>query len=240
MIFTVAAKTLSSLTTRTKIAQSECYSQQKPFARFWLHNGLLSINEDKMSKSIGNVITVGEALSRFSAPALRLFFLSSHYRNPLVYSDQNILAQERAIERIRNAANSDGRHANGKTLDASEYRRTFVEAMDDDFNTPRALAAIFDLSREINRSSEQGVSVSGAQKTLRELVDVLGIDLQEPDSPASGDIAPFVDLLVDIRTELRAAKQFALADKIRDELAERGVTLEDSSGGTEWRFRSNQ
>ena len=222
-----------------EIAQSESASQQKPFARFWLHNGLLSINEDKMSKSIGNVITVGEALSRFSPPALRLFFLSSHYRNPLVYSDRNIVAQERAIERIRNAANSDGKSADGETLDASEYRRTFVEAMDDDFNTPRALAAIFDLSREINRSSEQGSNTASAQKTLRELVDVLGIDLDEPTSGASGDIAPFVDLLVEIRAELRGARQFALADKIRDALAERGVSLEDSSGGTEWRFRPN-
>ena len=220
-----------------EIAQSESASQQQPFARFWLHNGLLSIDEDKMSKSIGNVISVGEALSRFSAPALRLFFLSSHYRNPLVYSDQNILAQERAIERIRNAANSDGKQDDGEALDASEYKRTFLEAMDDDFNTPRALAAIFDLSREINRSSEQGISVAGAQKTLRELVDVLGIDLQQPVSPASGDVAPFVELLVQIRTELRGARQFALADKIRDELAERGVSLEDSASGTEWRFR---
>ena len=222
-----------------EIAQSECYSQQKPFARFWLHNGLLSINEDKMSKSIGNVITVGEALGRFSPPALRLFFLSSHYRNPLVYSDRNILAQERALERIRNAANSDGKRANGETLDASEYRRTFVEAMDDDFNTPRALAAIFDLSRAINRSSEQGISVVSAQETLRELVNVLGVDLDEPTTDASGDIAPFVELLVQIRAELRSAGQFILADKIRDELADRGVSLEDSGSGTEWRFRPN-
>ena len=220
-----------------EIAQSESSSQRKPFARFWLHNGLLSINQDKMSKSIGNVITVGEALDRFSPPALRMFFLSSHYRNPLVYSDQNITAQERAIERIRNAANSDGLQTDGEALDASEYKRVFVEAMDDDFNTPRALAAIFDLSREINRASEQDMNVAGAQQTLRDLVGVLGIDLEEPDSSASGDIAPFVDLLVDIRAELRVARQFALADKIRDELAERGVVLEDSSGGTEWRFR---
>lgn len=222
-----------------EIAQSESSSQQKPFARFWMHNGLLSINEDKMSKSIGNVITVGEALDRFSPPALRLFFLSSHYRNPLVFSDQNIAAQERAIERIRNAAYSDGQQVGGEPLDASEFKRTFVDAMDDDFNTPRALAAIFDLSREINRASEQGMDVSEAQETLLKLVGVLGIDLNKPDSGESGDIGPFVNLLVEIRTELRAARQFALADKIRDELAERGVSLEDSGSGTEWRFRAN-
>ena len=221
-----------------EIAQSESFSQQQPFARFWLHNGLLSINEDKMSKSIGNVITVGEALSRFSSSALRLFFLSSHYRNPLVYSDQNIMSQERAIERIRNAASPNQQVDDGESLDASAYKHQFREAMDDDFNTPRALASIFDLSREINRATEQGFDVTDAQQTLLELVGVLGIDLDEPDSSADGDIAPFVELLINIRTELRGARQFALADKIRDELAELGVSLEDSSSGTEWRHRT--
>ena len=222
-----------------EIAQSESYSQQKPFARFWLHNGLLSINEDKMSKSIGNVITVGEALERFSPLALRLFFLSSHYRNPLVFSDQNIQAQERAIERIRNAATNRSQHTNGEVLDASEFERTFIDAMDDDLNTPRALAAVFDLSREINRASEQGKDVAASQDTLRELVGILGIDLESQSSDSDGDIAPFVDLLVNIRTELRGARQFALADRIRDELGELGVSIEDSSQGTEWRIRGN-
>ena len=222
-----------------EIAQSESYSQQKPFARFWLHNGLLSINEDKMSKSIGNVITVGEALERFSPLALRLFFLSSHYRNPLVFSDQNIQAQERAIERIRNAATNRSQHTNGEVLDASEFERTFIDAMDDDLNTPRALAAVFDLSREINRASEQGKDVTASQDTLRELVGILGIDLESQSSDSDGDIAPFVDLLVNIRTELRGARQFALADRIRDELGELGVSIEDSSQGTEWRIRGN-
>ena len=222
-----------------EIAQSESFSQKQPFARYWLHNGLLSINEDKMSKSIGNVITVGEALNRFSSVALRLFFLSSHYRNPLVYSDQNITAQERAIERIRNAASPNEQVDDGESLDASAYKRQFIEAMDDDFNTPRALASIFDLSREINRASEQGFDVRDAQQTLLELVGVLGIDLDEPDSNTDGDIAPFVELLVNIRTELRAARQFALADKIRDELGELGVSLEDSGSGTEWRHRAH-
>ena len=225
-----------------EIAQSESYSQQQPFARFWLHNGLLSINEDKMSKSIGNVITVGEALRQFSAPALRLFFLSSHYRNPLVYSVQNITAQERAIERIRHAAtigsqDDGGQDDDGRDLDAADYKRLFIEAMDDDVNTPRALAVIFDLSREINRSRERGDDVAAAQKTLRDLVGVLGIDIDEPESGAGSDAAPFVELLVQVRAELRAASQYALADKIRDDLAKLGVSLEDSGGGTTWQFR---
>ena len=222
-----------------EIAQSESYSQKKPFARFWLHNGLLSINEDKMSKSIGNVISVAEALDTFSPPALRLFFLSSHYRNPLVYSEQNIASQERALERLRNTATSSDRNAAGEPLNVSGYQQQFIEAMDDDFNTPRALASLFDLSREINRASEQGKSVSDAQNVLQELLELLGIDLEDQDSTSDTDVAPFVELLVDIRAELRVARQFALADKIRDGLAERGVSLEDSGNGTEWRFRAN-
>ena len=220
-----------------EIAQSESASQRQPFARYWLHNGLLSIDEDKMSKSIGNVISVGEALNMFSPAALRLFFLSSHYRNPLVYSEQNIAAQERAIERIRNAASAEERSADGEPLDAATYKSAFIAAMDDDLNTPRALAAIFDLARQINRAREDGKSVSAAQRTLRDLTDVLGIDVETTPDDASGDIAPFVDLLVQTRADLRAARQYALADKIRDNLAELGVTLEDGGGGTEWRIR---
>lgn len=220
-----------------EIAQSESASQRQPFARYWLHNGLLSIDEDKMSKSMGNVISVGEALNMFSPAALRLFFLSSHYRNPLVYSEQNIAAQERAIERIRNAASAEERSADGEPLDAAPYKSAFIAAMDDDLNTPRALAAIFDLSRQINRAREDGKSVSAAQRTLRDLAGVLGIDVDAPPDDASGDIAPFVDLLVQTRADLRAARQYALADKIRDNLAALGVTLEDSGGGTEWRIR---
>ena len=220
-----------------EIAQSESASQQQPFARYWLHNGLLSIDEDKMSKSIGNVISVGEALNMFSPAALRLFFLSSHYRNPLVYSEQNIAAQERAIDRIRNAASAEERSADGEPLDAAPYMSAFIAAMDDDLNTPRALAAIFDLSRQINRAREDGKSVSAAQRNLRDLAVVLGIDVDAKHDDASGDIAPFVDLLVQTRADLRAARQYALADKIRDNLAALGVTLEDGGGGTEWRIR---
>lgn len=220
-----------------EIAQSESASQRQPFARYWLHNGLLSIDEDKMSKSIGNVISVGEALNMFSPAALRLFFLSSHYRNPLVYSEQNIAAQERALDRIRNAASAEERSADGEPLDAAPYKSAFIAAMDDDLNTPRALAAIFDLSRQINRAREDGKSVSAAQRTLRDLAGILGIDVDAPPDDASGDIAPFVDLLVQTRADLRAARQYALADKIRDNLAALGVTLEDGGGGTEWRIR---
>lgn len=220
-----------------EIAQSESFTSKEPFSRFWLHNGLLSIGEDKMSKSIGNVISVQEALEKFSPDTLRMFFLSSHYRSSLVFSDQNISAQDRALERLRFAANTDEDSPDGPLLDASEYKSRFVEAMDDDLNTPRALAALFDMSREINRGRESGHNVSSAREVLKELTSVLGINLKESDSDSGGDIAPFVELLIQTRAELRAAKQFAIADTIRDRLTELGVVLEDSAAGTDWKLR---
>jgi len=219
-----------------EIAQSESFTSREPFARFWMHNGLLSIGEDKMSKSIGNVISVRQALDEFSPAALRLFFLSSHYRNPLVYSTQNILAQERALERLRYAANEEGGSAQGEVLEGGPYMDRFTESMDDDLNTARALAVMFDLSRDINRGSEEGKNVSPARQALREMAEILGIDLSEPESQSSGDVAPFVELLIELRSDLRKAKQFEVADQIRDKLAGLGVTLEDSAGGTGWKI----
>jgi cysteinyl-tRNA synthetase len=219
-----------------EIAQSESYTSRQPFARFWMHNGLLSIGEDKMSKSIGNVISVRQALDEFSPPALRLFFLSSHYRNPLVYSTQNILAQERALERLRYAANEDAESAQGEVLEGGPYMDRFTESMDDDLNTARALSVMFDLSRDINRGSEEGKNVSPARQALRDMAEILGIDLSEPESQSGGDVAPFVELLIELRSDLRKAKQFEMADQIRDKLAGLGVTLEDSAGGTGWKI----
>ncbi len=122
-----------------------------------------------------------------------------------------------------------------KRLDAETFRERFVEAMDDDLNTPRALAAIFDLAREINRGREERSDVSNAQAVLRELADVVGLRLAGPEGHPSADIAPFVDLLIDVRADLRQAGQYDLADKIRDQLHGLGVVIEDSSEGTQWR-----
>ena len=209
-----------------EIAQSESYTDRTPFVRFWVHNGMLQLGEDKMSKSLGNFVPTREALQSFSSDTLRLFFLGSHYRSPLVYSEQNVEAQERAVERLRNALRPGGQPSHGM-LDPQPYRGRYVEAMDDDLNTPRALAALFDLARDINRGREEGLDVKSAQETLRELASVLGLTLREPESDAGGDIASFVQLLVDVRAELRAAEQYHLADKVRLGLAELGVTLEE-------------
>ena len=258
-----------------EIAQTESYDEQRALARFWVHNGLLRIGDETMSKSLGNFVTVTEALNSYSAAALRLFFLSSHYRSPLTYSDEAILAQERAAERLRNAALGDG--VDGSDAGESEligverYRARFVEAMDEDLNTPRALATLFDLAREINRTGEAGGRVSEARSLLRELSGVLGLTLEEPAASESGDISEFDGLLdelradlealadgsslepltqrlgeatdagqivrswLDLRSDLRAARRFDLADRIRDGLASLGVIIEDKAGGTEWR-----
>lgn len=217
-----------------EIAQSESFTDEVPFSRFWMHNGMLRLGEDKMSKSIGNIVTVGEALSSYSPDALRLFFLSSHYRAPLLYTEANVAGQERALERLKNAVRPASAASVGSTIDVSPAKAQFVEAMDDDFNTPRALAAMFELAREINRGKDEGADVLGAQDTLRELSGVLGISLDETaETSAAG---PFVQMLVNVRTELRAARQFDIADSIRDRLSELGVTIEDTPEGTEWRI----
>ena len=218
-----------------EIAQSESFTEVEPFARFWLHNGMLRLGVEKMSKSLGNIISLPEALDLFEPQALRLFFLSSHYRSPLFYSEEVVRSQERAIRRLRQALKVES--GSGAPIAPEGFRERFFEAMDDDLNTPRALAALFDLAREINRGRERGDDVSEAQQTLDELAGVLGLDLAESDNDADASAGPFIQLLVDLRTDLRAARQFEQADRIRDELANLGVTLEDTPAGTEWTLR---
>jgi len=220
-----------------EIAQTESFTNKTPFVRFWVHNGTLQMNEDKMSKSLGNIISAREAIQRFSPNAIRLFFLGSHYRSPLAYSEESVASQDRAAERLRNALRPAA-DKTGETIDATPYRDQFIDAMDDDLNTPRALASLFDLAREINRRRDGGGDVGAAQEVLRELAGILGLTLEEP-AARSDDIAPFVRLLVDLRSELREAKQFTLADKVRDDLAGLGVSLEDGPEGTVWRLHSD-
>ncbi len=220
-----------------EIAQSECYTGAKPFSRYWMHNGLLQLGSDKMSKSLGNLVSVVEALERYSPDAMRLYFLSSHYRSPLAYSDEGAAAVERSLERVRRALIPG--NGSGPEVDAETHRARFAAAMDDDLNTPQAVAALFDLARDINRGRDAGQSIGSGQDALRELGGVLGLTFEDRPSPEDNlAAAPFIDLLVSVRTELRAARQFALADQIRDGLAEQGVTLEDGPQGTHWERQS--
>jgi cysteinyl-tRNA synthetase len=260
-----------------EIAQSEAFTGVTPFVRHWLHNGLMQLGEEKMSKSLGNLITVKEALERYSADGIRLFILSSHYRSPLTYSEEGLAAAERGVERLRLAARP-GRESGLSAIDVTSYRQRFTNAMDDDFNTAQALSALFDLAREINKAKEAATSTSEARATLIELAGVLGLTLpslqkrtvaldailitqeqkrftdlvdaicdelksEQPsfadriDVEKSLDIETNINLLVSIRDDLRLIRQFDLADKIRADLGELGVILEDTPEGTVWRYK---
>ncbi len=221
-----------------EIAQSEACTGQVPFARYWVHNGLLQLGEDKMSKSLGNLVSVEDALERYSPDSLRLYFLSSHYRSPLQFSDEGCAAMERSSERLGHALNRTG-EGTGNPLAYEPYEQRFVEAMDDDLNTPRALAALFDLAREINRASDSGDGVQEAQGSLRRLGNILGLTFEGRQAQEAEHLAakPFIQLLLDTRAELREAKQYALADHIREGLEEHGVTVEDSPQGPQWHYR---
>ncbi len=215
-----------------EIAQSEAFTGVIPFVKYWMHNGLLQLDEEKMSKSLGNLITVDEILRKNSADALRLFILSSHYRSPLSFSDEGLAAMEKGAERLTRAANLESNDTQGQPLNSEPYRQRFIEAMDDDFNSAQAMAALFDLAREINKASEESIPIADAQSTLLELAEVLGLTLVKVQREFDG--GPFVDLLVDIRTQLRTAKQWQLADIIRDRLSGLGITIEDTPQGTKW------
>ena len=218
-----------------EIAQSEAFTGKRPFARFWLHNGLLNMDAQKMSKSLGNLVTISEVLERYSADAIRLSVLNAHYRSPGYYSDEALAGAERAAARLRQALAAPANPDADAALDPRPARERFIEAMDDDLNTPQAVAALFDLAREINRESAEGRGAAAAQETLRELAGTLGLTLREPAAAVDAEFAARVDALVARRAELRAARDFAGADAVRAELAAMGVELTDSPSGTTWR-----
>ena len=223
-----------------EIAQTEAFTGEAPFADHWVHNGLLQIDDGKMSKSFGKLVTVREALAKFSSDAMRLFFLNSHYHSPLAYADESVEGQQRAAERLLKALELDTNGNGGsEAVDPEPFRQRFMTAMDDDLNTPQALAALFDLTREINRGHDENKQIASAQETLRELTGVLGLRLHPQEEESTQSASPFVELLAEIRQELRDAKQWELADRIRDRLQALGVSLEDGAGGTKWRSRSS-
>ncbi len=219
-----------------EIAQSESFTGVKPFVKYWLHNGLVQLGGEKMSKSLGNLITIREALQKYSADAIRIFVLNSHYRSPLTYSEEALEAAENGADRLRQVFRSEVRGEKDAQIDLESYRNKFIEAMDDDFNTAQAMATLFDLARDINRASDEGFNVERAKEALSELAGVLGLTLKLPEKPAL-DAEPFIELLVSTRKRLREARQFQLADEIRDKLRELGIALEDTPKGTVWRYK---
>ena len=227
-----------------EIAQSECYTG-KPFARYWMHNGMLQLGGEKMSKSLGNIVSIKEFLSKRDADVMRMLVLNGTYRAPLMFNDETLDAAAKNVDRLKSglragAASSKGLSPEDVTLlsDAANAARTnFTEAMDNDFNTAGAVAALFELVKAINTARDNGATteqLAAGQNTLRTLAGVLGLRLQEKKGSADAD--PFVNLLVEVRTEARKQKQWAMSDLIRDRLKELGVTIEDSKDGTTWRW----
>jgi cysteinyl-tRNA synthetase len=228
-----------------EIAQTESLTG-KLFARYWVHNGMLQLKGEKMSKSLGNLVTVEAFLARHEADAFRMMVLNSHYRGPLTYTEEVAEQAQAALERMRSALRparpqDEPAPAAEASLrgEAETARKRFVEAMEDDFNTPAALAALFDLVRAINQGRDAGLaaeSLAIGQRPLLELAGVLGLRLDRR-LQAAGDSAPYIQLLVEIRDELRKARQWELADRIRDRLADSGIGVEDDPAGTRWERR---
>ena len=213
-----------------EIAQSECACGH-PHVNYWIHNGFVQIDNEKMSKSLGNFFTVRDVLKKYDGETLRAFILSSHYRGPLNYSDAALDEAKKALTRLYSAldkAPTDG------TMDADAVA-AFDEAMNDDFNTPKAFAVLFDLARRLN-SGETALAV-----TLKTLGGRLGLLQQDPATWLKGENSGSLseaDILARIhaRAEAKAAKDYARADAIRAELAAQGIIIKDTADGTEWRY----
>jgi len=227
-----------------EIAQSEG-ATGKPFARYWLHNAFLNINNEKMSKSLNNFFTVRDIEEKFDLEVFRLFMISAHYRSPLNFSAELLDQAKSALERLYNAKNNlvylmDKSEKKPWVQDEKDfkeallgYRNKFNEAMDDDLNTADGLAVIFDMVRDINsnvkaESSRELVKVS--YDMLMELTGVLGLLYKKEESLDSE-----IEKLIEERQKARKEKNWALADKIRDDLKEQGIILEDTPEGVKWK-----
>jgi cysteinyl-tRNA synthetase len=230
-----------------EIAQTESVTG-KSFARFWVHNGMLQLSGEKMSKSLGNLVTIEEFLDEHSADVLRIMVLNSGYRNPLTFNDEVIGQAKKALDRLRSALKpaapgASGLAAEGLAQLEAQVDKTnegFIQVMDDDFNSAGALGILFDLVRVINQSRDAGATdadLADAQAVITTLTGVLGLTLQDSDEKGH-DADPFIDMLVTLRTDLRKEKMYAMGDQIRDQLAALNVIIEDSREGSTWHWQS--
>lgn len=228
-----------------EIAQSEG-ATGKPFVKYWLHFGFLNINEEKMSKSLGNFFTARDILKNYSAEAIRLFFAQAYYRGPLNFSDELLQAAQKGVEKFVNLAqkindelkkdNFEGAYPD---IDIKKYLDEFESVMDDDFNSAQGVAVIFDFAKEVNRiiASDQKIKkeffIDVKNFLTKTAVDVLGIMNFDIDVKGGGDLEDaLIELLIDLRNDAKKGKNFSLADKIRDKMKEIGVVLQDSKEGT--------
>ncbi|HIF9120460.1 TPA: cysteine--tRNA ligase [Photobacterium damselae] len=220
-----------------EIAQS-CCAHDTQYVNTWMHSGMVMVDREKMSKSLGNFFTIRDVLNHYDPETVRYFLMSGHYRSQLNYSEDNLKQARSALERLYTSLR--GLDTSVEAAGGEEFVARFKEAMDDDFNTPEAYSVLFDMAREINRLKTDDMaaaSVLGAR--MRELADVLGLLGQEPEaflqSGANDDDVAEIEALIQQRLDARAAKDWAAADQARDKLTEMGIILEDGPQGTTWR-----
>ncbi|WP_432404560.1 cysteine--tRNA ligase [Wukongibacter sp. M2B1] len=227
-----------------EIAQSEAFTG-KPFANYWVHNGYITINNEKMSKSKGNFFTVRDIINEFDPEVVRFFLLSAHYRNPINFSRELMQQAKNALERLYNAKenlehlkgnahNLEMKHGEDKIFEGlQKHKNKFIEAMDDDLNTADGIAAIFEMVKEMNTKINDDASkelIEKACNLFRELTEVLGIVCKEKES-----LDDEIERLIEERQKARKERNFALADKIRDDLKAQGIVLEDTPQGVKWK-----
>ena len=223
-----------------EIAQSEAATGE-PFVDTWMHNGFVRINEEKMSKSLNNFFTVREVLKSYTPEVIRYFILTSHYRSPLNYADQTLDAALQGLTRLYTALRGLAEHQDSAV--SSDYADHFHQAMDDDFNTPEAIAVLFELARDINRLRDSdGAKAAALGQELRRLGAILGLLQNDPENflrsqpgTTTGLSDAEIDALILARIAARQARNWAEADRIREALKVAGIVLEDSTGNTTWR-----
>ena len=218
-------------------AQSSCAHGGAPFARYWLHNGFLSIDETKMSKSLGNVLLVHELIETIPGEVIRLALLSAHYRQPLDWSAETLASARRMLDRLYGALR--GIEVSDEARAAAELPEGLIAALEDDINTPKAMAEFFSLARTLNKSNDPAeMQVLAAQ--MYAAGELMGLLESNPEAWFAGDVdgdmpSDEIEALITKRNEARAARDFQAADAIRDQLASAGVAIEDGAGGTTWR-----
>jgi cysteinyl-tRNA synthetase len=226
-----------------EILQSEA-ANGKPLANYWVHNGMLQVQDAKMSKSLKNFFAVKDVLAKYDREVIRFYMLSAHYRGPQVYSEAALEEAAAGLKRLHNTYDElrSARDKASGTDDAAElvagFRQKFIDAMDQDFNTRAAMSEIFDLVREVNKLLSEGrLSKKGVEAILFALGEMDGLFgiLPTPRKEAGDRSGEVIDILIEVRNELRKRKQYDLADKIRDQLKEKGVELQDTAEGVKWK-----
>ena len=228
-----------------EIAQSEgaLYGTKpvtKPFVNYWMHNGHIRVNYEKMSKSLGNFFLIRDVLQQFDPEVIRFFMLRAHYRSPINYSDSQLEEARTGLVRLYTAINTSTSHSSKEFEPNAPWAKRFADAMNDDFNTPEAIAALFDLASEINRASDANTKQELSQ-TLRHLAGLIGLLQRSPNeflqsgTPHTGMSPTEIEEQIAARQAAKLAKNFQEADAIRERLLKDGVVLEDKSDGTVWR-----